>query len=67
VIMLSSRDGVFDRSRGKLVGAHNHLAKPFSREALLQAVQPAWRAACRMRARPWRHDACRPKHPGMKQ
>jgi twitching motility two-component system response regulator PilG len=39
VIMLSSRDGVFDRSRGKLVGAHNHLAKPFSREALLQAVQ----------------------------
>ncbi|MBU68072.1 MAG: response regulator [Cupriavidus sp.] len=39
VIMLSSRDGVFDRSRGRLVGAHNHLAKPFSREALLQAVQ----------------------------
>ncbi|MGO4305316.1 MULTISPECIES: response regulator [unclassified Cupriavidus] len=39
VIMLSSRDGVFDRSRGKLVGAHDHLAKPFSREALLQAVQ----------------------------
>ena len=31
VIMLSSRDGVFDRSRGKLVGAHNHRAKPFSR------------------------------------
>ncbi|MWL86457.1 MULTISPECIES: response regulator [unclassified Cupriavidus] len=39
VIMLSSRDGVFDRSRGRLVGAHNHLAKPFSREALLEAVQ----------------------------
>ncbi len=38
VIMLSSRDGVFDRSRGKLVGAHDHLAKPFSRDALLQAV-----------------------------
>ncbi|WP_454765515.1 response regulator [Cupriavidus campinensis] len=38
VIMLSSRDGVFDRSRGKLVGAHDHLAKPFSREALMQAV-----------------------------
>ncbi|SPA48525.1 response regulator [Cupriavidus taiwanensis] len=39
VIMLSSRDGVFDRSRGRLVGAHDHLAKPFTRDALLQAVQ----------------------------
>jgi twitching motility two-component system response regulator PilG len=38
VIMLSSRDGVFDRSRGRLVGAHDHLAKPFTRDALLQAV-----------------------------
>lgn len=47
VIMLSSRDGVFDRSRGKLVGAHDHLAKPFSREALLQAVD-----ACLPRAAP---------------
>ncbi|PZX30678.1 putative response regulator receiver, CheY family [Cupriavidus phytorum] len=39
VIMLSSRDGVFDRSRGRLVGAHDHLAKPFTRDALLRAVQ----------------------------
>lgn len=39
VIMLSSRDGVFDRSRGRLVGAHDHLAKPFTRDALLHAVQ----------------------------
>ncbi|QEZ48397.1 response regulator [Cupriavidus oxalaticus] len=39
VIMLSSRDGVFDRSRGRLVGAHDHLAKPFTRETLLHAVQ----------------------------
>lgn len=38
VIMLSSRDGVFDRSRGRLVGAQDHLAKPFTRESLLQAV-----------------------------
>ncbi|WP_454731078.1 MULTISPECIES: response regulator [Cupriavidus] len=38
VIMLSSRDGVFDRSRGRLVGARDHLAKPFTRESLLQAV-----------------------------
>ncbi|MGT2427791.1 response regulator [Cupriavidus basilensis] len=38
VIMLSSRDGVFDRSRGRLVGAQDHLAKPFTRESLLLAV-----------------------------
>jgi twitching motility two-component system response regulator PilG len=39
VIMLSSRDGVFDRSRGRLVGARDHLAKPFTRESLMQAVE----------------------------
>ncbi|CAG2140197.1 Regulator of RpoS [Cupriavidus yeoncheonensis] len=39
VVMLSSRDGVFDRSRGRLVGAQDHLAKPFTRDTLLQAVQ----------------------------
>ncbi|CAG9174272.1 response regulator [Cupriavidus respiraculi] len=38
VIMLSSRDGVFDRSRGRLVGAHDHLAKPFTRDSLMRAV-----------------------------
>lgn len=39
VIMLSSRDGVFDRSRGRLVGARDHLAKPFTREALLHVLE----------------------------
>lgn len=39
VIMLSSRDGIFDRARGRLVGAVDHLAKPFTKEALLEAVQ----------------------------
>ena len=39
VIMLSSRDGIFDRARGRSVGAVDHLAKPFSKEALLEAVQ----------------------------
>lgn len=43
VIMLSSRDGVFDRSRGRLVGAQDHLAKPFTREALLQVVEACLR------------------------
>jgi len=39
VLMLSSKDGVFDLARGRLAGAHDHLGKPFDREQLLQAVQ----------------------------
>jgi twitching motility two-component system response regulator PilG len=38
VIMLSSRDGVFDKARGRMVGAEEHLTKPFTRDQLLQAV-----------------------------
>lgn len=38
VIMLSSRDGVFDKARGRMVGAEQHLTKPFTKEQLLQAV-----------------------------
>jgi twitching motility two-component system response regulator PilG len=38
VVMLSSRDGVFDKARGRMVGAEEHLTKPFTREQLLQAV-----------------------------
>jgi twitching motility two-component system response regulator PilG len=45
VIMLSSRDGVFDRARGRSVGAADHLAKPFTKEALLEAVQTHLSAA----------------------
>jgi twitching motility two-component system response regulator PilG len=36
--MLSSRDGVFDKARGRMVGAEEHLTKPFTRDQLLQAV-----------------------------
>jgi twitching motility two-component system response regulator PilG len=38
VIMLSSKDGVFDKARGKLVGSEQFLTKPFTREELLEAI-----------------------------
>jgi twitching motility two-component system response regulator PilG len=38
VIMLSSKDGVFDRARGRLAGSDRYLTKPFSKEALIDAV-----------------------------
>jgi len=38
VIMLSSRDGLFDRARGEMVGSEHYLTKPFEREGLLEAV-----------------------------
>ncbi|MGE5640233.1 MAG: response regulator [Clostridia bacterium] len=45
VIMLSSKDGVFDRARGRLAGSDRYLTKPFTKEALLEAVQQHARAA----------------------
>jgi twitching motility two-component system response regulator PilG len=38
VIMLSSKDGVFDRARGRLAGSDRYLTKPFTKEGLLAAV-----------------------------
>ena len=38
VIMLSSRDGLFDRARGRLAGSDEYLTKPFTREGLLAVV-----------------------------
>lgn len=38
VIMLSSKDGLFDRARGEMVGSDRYLTKPFTREQLLDAV-----------------------------
>lgn len=38
VVMLSSKDGLFDRARGRLVGSDQYLGKPFTGEALLAAV-----------------------------
>ena len=39
VIMLSSKDGVFDKARGRMVGSQDYLTKPFSKDQLLQAVR----------------------------
>ena len=38
VIMLSSRDGLFDRARGRMVGSDEYLTKPFTKDSLLRAV-----------------------------
>ena len=39
VIMLSSKDGLFDRARGRLVGSEQYLTKPFTKDELLGAIQ----------------------------
>ena len=38
VIMLSSKDGLFDRARGRMVGSNEYLTKPFTKDGLLKAV-----------------------------
>ena len=38
VIMLSSRDGLFDRARGRMVGSDEYLTKPFTKDSLLKTV-----------------------------
>lgn len=38
VIMLSSKDGVFDRARGRLAGSDRYLTKPFTKESLVETV-----------------------------
>ena len=39
VIMLSSKDGLFDKARGRMVGSQDYLTKPFTKDQLLQTVQ----------------------------
>jgi len=39
VIMLSSKDGLFDRARGRIVGSEHYLTKPFTRDELLNAIE----------------------------
>ena len=39
VIMLSSKDGLFDRARGRIVGSEQYLTKPFTRDELLPAIE----------------------------
>jgi twitching motility two-component system response regulator PilG len=44
VIMLSSKDGLFDKARGRMVGSQDYLTKPFTKDQLIQAVQQHRRA-----------------------
>ncbi|MDC8784188.1 response regulator [Roseateles koreensis] len=39
VVMLSSKDGLFDKARGRMVGSQDYLTKPFTKDQLLKAVQ----------------------------
>jgi len=39
VIMLTSKDGLFDRARGQVVGSDHYLTKPFTKDELLQSLQ----------------------------
>jgi twitching motility two-component system response regulator PilG len=45
VIMLSSKDGLFDRARGAMVGSDEYLTKPFTKDSLLKAVRQHTQAA----------------------
>jgi twitching motility two-component system response regulator PilG len=45
VIMLSSKDGLFDKAKGRIVGSDQYLTKPFSRNELLGAIQHHVKAA----------------------
>ncbi len=38
VVMLSSKDGLFDKARGKIVGSEQYLTKPFTKKELLGAI-----------------------------
>lgn len=38
VVMLSSKDGLFDRARGRMVGSNEYLTKPFTKDSLLRTV-----------------------------
>ncbi len=45
VIMLSSKDGLFDKARGRMVGSEDYLTKPFTKDQLLRAVEQHRRVA----------------------
>ena len=45
VIMLSSKDGLFDKARGRMVGSEDYLTKPFTKEQLLRTVDAYRRSA----------------------
>lgn len=42
IVMLSSKDGVFDKERGRIVGAIDYITKPFSKEDLIETIKNHW-------------------------
>jgi twitching motility two-component system response regulator PilG len=52
VVMLSSKDGLFDRARGNIAGSDEYLTKPFTRDGLLQAVREHGGRAAALRSDP---------------
>jgi CheY-like chemotaxis protein len=53
--MLSSKDGLFDRARGRIVGSEHYLTKPFTRDELLSAIERTSRADRADTPRPEEH------------
>jgi twitching motility two-component system response regulator PilG len=45
VIMLSSKDGLFDRARGRIAGSEEHVNKPFTQDELIQVINKHVRSA----------------------
>jgi twitching motility two-component system response regulator PilG len=45
VVMLSSKDGLFDRARGRVVGSDHYITKPFTRDELLAVINQLCKAA----------------------
>lgn len=45
VIMLSSKDGLFDKAKGRIVGSDEYLTKPFSKDELLGAIKKYYTAS----------------------
>jgi twitching motility two-component system response regulator PilG len=45
VVMLSSKDGLFDRARGRIVGSDQYVTKPFTKDQLLSAIRDHVRTA----------------------
>jgi twitching motility two-component system response regulator PilG len=45
VVMLTSKDGLFDKARGRIVGSDQYLTKPFTRDELLAAVRDQIKSA----------------------
>ncbi len=53
VIMLSSKDGIFDRAKGRVVGSEHYITKPFNQDDLLGAIREfvPWKQAAAAQAR----------------